>query len=52
MADEHRGILSLKYPIKRGVIHDWEGMEHLWQHTFSELDANPEEHPVLLIDSL
>eukprot|EP00122_Pirum_gemmata_P011059 Pgem_evm1s10238 len=41
--------LSLKQPIERGLITDWDVMEKIWRHTFyNELAIQPEEHPVLL----
>ena len=42
-AQELRGLLKLRYPIEHGVIHDWEGMERLWNHLYSEeLKVSPE----------
>ncbi|MFX1252437.1 MAG: actin, cytoplasmic 2 [Promethearchaeota archaeon] len=41
--------LELNYPIKRGVIEDWEAMEKVWHYTFfKDLRLDPAEHPVLL----
>ncbi|GBG29320.1 Actin [Hondaea fermentalgiana] len=46
-----RGVLSLKYPIEHGIVTNWDDMEKIWQHTFyTELRAEPEEHPVLLTE--
>ncbi|XP_025971379.2 actin-like protein 10 [Dromaius novaehollandiae] len=40
------------YPLKHGVIVDWDSMENLWSHLFfCGLKALPEEHPVLMTDS-
>ncbi|XWS26570.1 hypothetical protein CRYUN_Cryun26dG0042000 [Craigia yunnanensis] len=51
-AQARRGILRLSYPIKHGIVRDWEGMERLWEHTFDkELTVNIEEHPVLLTEA-
>ena len=47
-----RGRLSPQYPIKRGVLQSWDGMEKLWRHTFdNELRISPEEHPILLAEA-
>ncbi|XP_064595283.1 uncharacterized protein LOC135461926 isoform X2 [Liolophura sinensis] len=51
MAQEKRGMLSLEYPIKRGVVTDWDTMEEFWKHMYyNELRAAPEEHPVLITE--
>lgn len=47
-----RGILVIKFPIKHGIITDWEMMENIWHHTFyNELKVDPNEHPVLLTET-
>lgn len=45
-----RGILTLKYPMDRGRVTNWDDMERLYHHSFSELKMAPEEHPVLLTE--
>jgi centractin len=50
-AEELRGLLKLKYPIEHGIVTDWLDMEHVWNHTFSELKIQPEDHPVLLTEA-
>jgi len=51
-AQSKRHALNLKYPIKHGVVTDWDDMEALWRHTFSnELRVDPLEHPVLLTEA-
>lgn len=44
-------IMSLNYPIERGIVKNWDDMETVWQHTFyNELRVSPEEHLVLLTE--
>ncbi|KAH9409175.1 actin [Tyrophagus putrescentiae] len=52
-AGKKRTTLSQDYPVERGAITNWDAMEALWRHTFnSELKADPESYPVLLVDAL
>jgi actin-related protein len=47
-----RGVLTLKSPIERRVVTNWDDMERIWHHTFySELRVDPKEHPVLLTEA-
>lgn len=51
-AQNNRGILSLNYPIERGIVTNWDDMEKIWHHLFhNELRTAPEEHPVLLTEA-
>ncbi|CAK8689184.1 beta-centractin-like [Clavelina lepadiformis] len=52
-AQEHRGLLSIKYPMEHGIVTDWNDMERIWQYVYSksELQTFPEEHPVLLTEA-
>jgi actin len=44
-----RGMLSLRHPMVRGSIADWNDLCHLLHHTFyNELRIAPSEHPLLL----
>ena len=51
-ADEKRGILTLTYPIEHGIVNDWDDMEKIWDHTFTnELRVKPDEHNVMLTEA-
>lgn len=43
-----RGLCHLEYPIRHGIIEDWDKMELLWKHIFSDrqLSVDSKEHPV------
>uniref|UniRef100_F6SBD4 Actin related protein 1B n=1 Tax=Ornithorhynchus anatinus TaxID=9258 RepID=F6SBD4_ORNAN len=52
-AEEHRGLLALRYPMEHGVVRDWNDMERVWQYVYSkdQLQTFSEEHPVLLTEA-
>ncbi|KAL3653886.1 Actin-3 [Castilleja foliolosa] len=51
-AQSKRDILTLNYPIKNGIITNWDDMEKLWHHMFyNALCVSPEEHPILLTEA-
>ncbi|XP_076061872.1 actin-related protein 1 [Oratosquilla oratoria] len=52
-AEEHRGLLSLRYPMEHGIVTDWNDMERIWQYIYSkdQLQTFAEEHPVLLTEA-
>ena len=52
-AEEHRGLLTIKYAMEHGVVQDWNDMEKIWQYIYSkeQLSIFPEEHPVLLTEA-
>uniref|UniRef100_A0A2I3G310 Uncharacterized protein n=1 Tax=Nomascus leucogenys TaxID=61853 RepID=A0A2I3G310_NOMLE len=46
-------ILTLKYPIKHGMVTNWDDMEKIWHHVFyKELRVALEEQLVLLTEAL
>lgn len=53
-AEEHRGLLSIKYPMEHGIVTDWNEMEKIWHYIYSkeQLQTFSEEHPVLLTGKL
>lgn len=52
-AEEHRGLLNIKYPIEHGIITEWNDMEQIWTYIYSKemLAAASEDHPVLLTEA-
>ncbi|OXA38566.1 Actin-related protein 1 [Folsomia candida] len=52
-AEEHRGLLAIKYPMEHGIVTDWNDMERIWQYVYSkdQLQTFAEEHPVLLTEA-
>merc|ERR1711872_117143 len=51
-AQQKRGILTLRYPVKNGIIEDWEGMEQVWRHAFvDELRIKSEGTNILLTEA-
>ncbi|KAG6462127.1 alpha-centractin [Manduca sexta] len=52
-AEEHRGLLSIKYPMEHGIVTDWNDMEKVWNYIYSkdQLSTFSEEHPVLLTEA-
>lgn len=46
-----RNMLSLNYPVERGIVNNWDDMEQIWQHGFySQLRAAPEERAMVLLE--
>ena len=51
-AEAKRGVLKLNYPIEHGVVNNWDDMEKIWGHVFTnELRVAPEEHNVMLTEA-
>ncbi|XP_041368522.1 beta-centractin [Gigantopelta aegis] len=52
-AEEHKGLLSIRYPMEHGIVTDWNDMERIWQYIYSkdQLQTFSEEHPVLLTEA-
>eukprot|EP01083_Nonionella_stella_P174765 606787_1 len=50
-AIQHSGQLLLKYPVKHGIIQNFDDIQDIWHHTFySQLRIAPEEHPVFITE--
>ena len=48
---DHSDKYSVRYPIQKGCIEDWEGMEKFWQQCiFQYLRCDPEEHYFLMTE--
>lgn len=50
-AERLRGLLTLKYPMRHGIVEDWNDMELIWRHVYSDMKIVAEEHPVLLTEA-
>ena len=51
-AMQKRGVLKILWPIKHGIISEWQDMEHIWNQTiYNELRVTPEDHPILQTES-
>ena len=47
-----RAVLKLNYPIEHGVINNWDDMEKIWGHVFTnELRVAPEEHNIMITEA-
>ena len=52
-ASAKREILSVRYPIERGIVTDWDSMEKIWHHTFyNELHTAPETRPIFITEAV
>jgi len=52
-AEEHRGLLTIKYPMEHGIVKDWNDMERIWSYVYGkdQIQTFAEEHPVLLTEA-
>lgn len=51
LAQEHSSTHQINYPIKHGIIENWDNMEKMWQRCiFKYLRCEPEEHFFLLTE--
>jgi centractin len=51
-AEQHRGALTLSYPMEHGVVQNWHDMELLWRHVYAKENLNvpSEDHAVLVTE--
>lgn len=50
-AQTHNSSHQISYPIKHGLVDNWDNMEKIWQRTiFKYLKCDPEEHYFLLTE--
>lgn len=38
-AEEHRGLLALRYPMEHGIVTDWNDMERIWNYIYSKVSS-------------
>eukprot|EP00949_MAST-11_sp_MAST-11-sp1_P001996 g1996.t1 len=52
-AEEHRGIMRLRYPMEHGIVQHWDDMEKIWTSIYAKgnLGVKSEDHPVLLTEA-
>jgi actin-related protein len=51
-AQAKRGVLALKYPIEHGIVNDWDAMEKIWEHTYTnELRVKSQDHNAMLTEA-
>lgn len=49
----HSSTYSVNYPVRHGLVENWNNMERLWQRCmFQYLRCDPEEHYFLLVSWL
>ena len=47
-----RGVLKLNFPIERGYVENWDDMEKIWRHIFTnELRVASEEHNIMITET-
>ena len=49
-AQEHRGVLALEAPVKRGVVRDWDAITQLYDHVFGSLRVRSAERPLVVTE--
>jgi Actin len=49
VVQEHRGLLSIRYPMEHGIVRDWNDMERIWQYIYSKEQLQTFSEEVKLI---
>lgn len=50
--DDNKGLLKLKYAMEHGIVTNWDDMERIWGHLYTdELDIKSEDHPLLFTEA-
>lgn len=44
-AEDHRGLLSIRYPMEHGIVTDWNDMERIWTHIYSKVSNSDINFP-------
>lgn len=42
-----RATLQLSRPVQNGIVQNWDDMEDVWDHTFTQLGITPAEHKIV-----
>ena len=42
-AAEARHLLDISYPVREGIVTNWEEMEHIWKYTFQGMGMRREK---------
>ena len=46
-----RGIMTIKSPLEKGIIRNFDEMEHIWQYLFvKQMKKEPEEQPMIMTE--
>lgn len=40
------------FPVQNGIVANWDCMEQLWLHSFTKLNVDPANHPVMLTEAI
>jgi actin-related protein 2 len=53
-ANPLRSFLEITYPIREGIVENWEDLEHLWEYVFHTKMGLPEDlsnHAILVTEA-
>merc|ERR1711871_967597 len=49
-AAEARHLLDISYPVREGIVTNWEEMEHIWKYTFQDQLGDLGDHNILITE--